>query len=129
MGLSESIFFITYFIKNLIINIIHTFFNALIVHGVLEQSQYGYLFLIFFFFGLVIFSMTYFFQSFQQKSRKGVIMSLLFYCIIIHLNFFSLVLLFFHWRYLIDYLGIIVHYFFLGRYYYYLEIDFEEIIL
>ena len=81
MGLSESIFFITYFIKNLIINIIHTFFNALIVHGVLEQSQYGYLFLIFFFFGLVIFSMTYFFQSFLRVSRLGVIISLIIFCI------------------------------------------------
>ena len=81
MGLGESVFFITYFFKSLLINIIHTIFNALIVYGVLKQSQYGYLFLIFFFFGLVIFSMTYFFQSFLRVSRLGVIISLLIFCI------------------------------------------------
>ena len=81
MGLNESIFFITYLIKHLIINIIHTIFNALIIQGVLKQAQYGYLFIIFFFFGLVIFSMTYFFQSFLRVSRLGVIISLLIFCI------------------------------------------------
>ena len=47
----------------------------------LKQSKCIYLFLILFLYGLVIFSMTFFFQTFQQKSRKGVIMSLLCYCI------------------------------------------------
>ena len=74
MGLNEPIFFITYLIKHLIINIIHTIFNALIIQGVLKQAQYGYLFIIFFLFGLVIFSMTYFFQSFLRVSRLGVIL-------------------------------------------------------
>ena len=87
MGLSEKIFFITNFIKSFIINIFHTIFNALIVYGILRQSQYGYLFIIFFFFGLVIFSMTYFFQSFLKISRLGVIISLLIFCI---MSFFYL---------------------------------------
>ena len=81
MGLNEPIFFITYLIKHLIINIIHTIFNALIIQGVLKQAQYGYLFIIFFLFGLVIFSMTYFFQSFLRVSRLGVIISLIIFCI------------------------------------------------
>ena len=81
MGVPEIIFFLTFFIKNFLINIFHTIFNSLIVYGILKQSQYGYLFLILFFFGLVIFSMTYFFQSFLRVSRIGVIISLLIYCI------------------------------------------------
>ena len=81
MGLTEIIFFLTYFIKSFIINIIHTIFNSLIANSILKQAQFGYLFLVFFFFGLVIFSMTYFFQSFHKISRLGVIISLLIYCI------------------------------------------------
>ena len=81
MGINDLVFFVTNFIKAFIINIFHTIFNALIVYGALKQSQYGYLFIIFFFFGLVIFSMTYFFQSFLKVSRLGVIISLLIFCI------------------------------------------------
>ena len=87
MGLSEKIFFITNFIKSFLINIFHSFFNALIVYGILKQSQYGYLLIIFFLLGLVIFSMTYFFQSFLKVSRLGVIISLLIFCI---MSFFYL---------------------------------------
>ena len=81
IGITEIVFFLTYFIKSLIINIFHTIFNALIVYGILKQSQYEYLLLVFFFYGLVVFSMTYFFQSFLRVSRLGVIISLLIYCI------------------------------------------------
>ena len=81
MGLTEIYFFLLYFIKSFIINIVHTFLNSLIANSILKQAQFGYLFLIFFFFGLVIFSMTYFFQSFQTISRFAVIISLLIYCI------------------------------------------------
>ena len=81
MGLKERIFFLSSFIRSIIINIFHSVLTALIIKLILKQSQYIYLFIILFLYGLVIFSMTYFFQSFQQKSRKGVIMSLLCYCI------------------------------------------------
>jgi len=91
MGVTEMVFFLTYFIKSFLINFFHTIFNALIVYGILRQSQYEYLFLIFLFYGLVIFSMTYFFQSFLRVSRMGVIISLLIYCIMsfVYLPMFS----------------------------------------
>ena len=91
MGVTEMVFFLTYFIKSFLINLFHTIFNSLIVYGILKQSQYGYLFLIFLFYGLVIFSMTYFFQSFLKVSRMGVIISLLIYCIMsfVYLPMFS----------------------------------------
>ena len=82
MGIKEKIFFLSSFIRSFIINIIHSVMTSLIIKFLLlKQSQFIYLFLILFLYGLVIFSMTFFFQTFQQKSRKGVIMSLLCYCI------------------------------------------------
>ena len=81
MGVKERAFFFSSFIRSFTINLVHSFLGSLIVKLVLKQSQYGYIFIIFFFFGLVIFSMTYFFQSFLQESRNGVILSLLCYCI------------------------------------------------
>ena len=82
MGIKERVFFLSSLIRSFIINIIHSLCTALIIKFILTKSQYLYLLIILFLYGLNIFSMTYFFQSFQQKSRKGVIMSLLFYCII-----------------------------------------------
>ncbi len=81
MGIKERVFFFSSFIRSLFINIIHSGLGALVIKSVLKQSQYIYLAIILFLYGLVIFSLTYFFQSFFQKSRKGVILSLLFYCI------------------------------------------------
>ena len=87
MGVKEIIFFIKFFIRCFIINIFQSIFCALFTKLILKQSQYIYLFFIFLLYGLVIFSMTYFFQSFLQKSRMGVIISLLIYCI---MSFFYL---------------------------------------
>ena len=87
MGVKEIIFFMTSFVKSLIINIFQSIFCALFSHLILKQSQYIYLFFIFLLFGLVMFSMVYFFQSFLQESRMGVIISLLIYCI---MSFFYL---------------------------------------
>ena len=81
MGVKEIIFFMSSFIRCLIINIFHSIFCSLLVKFILKQSQYIYLFFIFLLFGLVIFSMTFFFQSFLKESRIGVIISLLLFCI------------------------------------------------
>ena len=81
MGVKEGILFLTFFIRCFIINIFHSIICSLLTRFILKQSQYIYLFLIFFFYGLVIFSLIYFFQSFLQVSRIGVIISLLIYCI------------------------------------------------
>ena len=87
MGVKESTFFMSSFIKYFIINIFHSIFCSLFVKLILKQSQYGYLFCIFLCFGLVIFSMIYFFQSFLQEARIGVIISLVLFCI---MSFFYL---------------------------------------
>ena len=64
MGVKEIIFFMSSFIRCLIINIFHSIFCSLLVKFILKQSQYIYLFFIFLLFGLVIFSMTFFFKAF-----------------------------------------------------------------
>ena len=87
MGVKEIIFFMSLFIKCFIINLFQSIICALLTKLILTQSQYLYLFLIFLLFGLVIFSMIYFFQSFLQESRMGVIISLLIFCI---MSFFYL---------------------------------------
>jgi len=87
MGMKDSIFFMSSFIKYFIINLFHSIFCSLFVKLILKQSQYGYLFCIFLLFGLVIFSMIYFFQSFLQEARIGVIISLVLFCI---MSFFYL---------------------------------------
>jgi hypothetical protein len=81
MGVKERAFFFSSFIRSFNINLIHSFLGSLMIKLALKQAQYGYLLIIFFLFGLVIFSMTYFFQSFLQESRKGVILSLLCFCV------------------------------------------------
>ena len=81
MGVPELIFFITYFIRSFFINIFHAIFTSLLINSILKQAQYIYLFVMLFLFGLVIISMTTFFQSFLKVSRLGVIISLLIYCI------------------------------------------------
>ena len=87
MGMKDSIFFMSSFIKYFIINLFHSIFCSLFVKLILKQSQYEYLLCIFFLFGLVIFSMIYFFQSFLQEARIGVIISLVLFCI---MSFFYL---------------------------------------
>ena len=81
MGVKERAFFFSSFIRSFNINLVHSFLGSLMVKLALKQSQYGYLLIIFFLFGLVIFSMTFFFQSFLQESREGVILSLLSFCV------------------------------------------------
>ena len=81
MGIKERVLFLSSFIRSLVINIVHSPLTALIIKFLLTKSKYEYLLIILFLYGLNIFSMTYFFQSFQRKSRKGVIVSLLYYCI------------------------------------------------
>ena len=81
MGINDKVFFLTSFTRCFIINIIHSLSTSIIIKFILTKIPYIYILIILFLYGLVIFSMTYFFQSFQQKSRKGVIMSLLCYCI------------------------------------------------
>ena len=85
MGLNELLYFFSYFLIYFIINIIYSIFNAFIIKKVLTYIEEIYLFFFLLLFGLVIFSLVYFFQSFLEKTRIAIIISLLIYCIMFFL--------------------------------------------
>ena len=64
MGLTEIDYFLSYFIQYFLLNIIYSIINSLILKLVLKHIPWIYVFLLFFLFGLNIFSLVYFFQSF-----------------------------------------------------------------
>ena len=79
MGLSE----LTYFLSNAIIyfikNIIYSGFITLILSFGLEHIEPGYIFLMYFLYGLVIFALVFFFQSFLERTIIAMLVSLLIY--------------------------------------------------
>ena len=85
MGLSELLYFFSYFLIYFIINIIYAICNTFIIKKVLTYIEEIYLFFFLLLFGLVIFSLVYFFQSFLEKTRIAIIISLLIYCIMFFL--------------------------------------------
>ena len=81
MGLGEYSYFFSYFIIYLVINIIQALLNAYISKVVLNYIEFIYLFFLFFLYGLVIFSLIFFFQSFLEKANISIVLSLLVYAI------------------------------------------------
>ena len=81
MGLDEFSYFFSYFIIYFIINIIQALLNALISKEVMNYIEFKYLFILFFLYGLVIFSLIFFFQSFLDKANISIVFSLLVYAI------------------------------------------------
>ena len=87
MGLKESVYFFSYFIIYLFFNLIYSVCNTFILKNALTYIEELYLFLFLFLFGLVIFSLIFFFQSFMEKTRSAMITSLLVYCMTYFLSF------------------------------------------
>ncbi len=79
MGMNESTYFLSYFIQYFIINLFQSFVNALIIQFVFEHIPYFLIFLVFFLWGLCVFSLIFFFQSFIDRTRVALILSLLIY--------------------------------------------------
>ena len=87
MGLSELTYFLSYFIIYFVINLIYSVVNAFILKNVLVTIETIYIFLLYFLYGLVVYSLIYFFQSFLERTRIAVIVSLLIYAL---MYFFSI---------------------------------------
>jgi len=79
MGLKEREYFLSYFLQYLVINIIISFFNSLLLKLVLIHIPLYILYFIVFLFSLDIFALIYFFQSFVDKTRTAIIITLFFY--------------------------------------------------
>ena len=79
MGLSESIYFLSYLFQFFVLNIFYSIFNSFLLLQIFQHFNYAIIFLFFWLFGLNIFSLAYFFQSFMNKTRLAMIVSILIY--------------------------------------------------
>jgi ATP-binding cassette, subfamily A (ABC1), member 3 len=81
MGLSETVYFFSYFLHWLILNSIYSIINSIILTRVF--SNIGPIFILGFFwlFGMCIFALAYFFQSIMDKTRIAIIITILVYFI------------------------------------------------
>ena len=81
MGLKEYVYFLSFFIQWFILNTIYSVINSLILNQVLQNTSYITIFAFFWLFGMSVFSMAYFFQSFMEKTRIAVVIGILVYFI------------------------------------------------
>ena len=81
----ESIYFLSYFIQYFITNIFYTLANSIIMKMVFRHIGYQFLFLTFFLWGLNVFALAFFYQSFIDRTRVALILSLLIYFIMFFL--------------------------------------------
>ena len=81
MGLSELTYFLSNFITYFIKNIIYSIFITLILSFALKRIEPIYIFIIYFIYGLVIFALVFFFQSFLERTIISIIVSLLIYAL------------------------------------------------
>ena len=79
MGLGEGEYFLSYFIQFIIINIFVSLVNAGIFKSFLTYIPYHFLFFILLLWSLNVFSLIYFFQSFIDKTKIALVLSLVIY--------------------------------------------------
>ena len=79
MGLGEGEYFLSYFIQFVIINLFVSLVNAALFKGFLNYIPYHFLFFIMFLWSLNVFSLIYFFQSFIDKTKIALVLSLVIY--------------------------------------------------
>ena len=81
MGLSELTYFLSNFIIYFLKNIIYSIFITLILSFALKRIESIYIFIIYFLYGLIIFALVFFFQSFLERTIISIIVSLLIYAL------------------------------------------------
>ena len=87
MGLTEGIYFLSYFIQYTVISLVDSAINAGIFLFLFTRIPYLVFFFIFFLFSLNIFALAFFFQSFINKSKESLILSMLLYFVMFFLSF------------------------------------------
>ena len=81
MGLGEGEYFLSYFIQYIVISIFVSLINALLFKVVLTRIPLYYLYFTVFLWSLDVFALIYFFQSFIDKTRIAIVLSLVIYFI------------------------------------------------
>jgi len=81
MGLGEGIYFLSYFIQYTVIAIFVSGINTFLLHLVFKNVPFYYLYGMILLFSLNIFALIYFFQSFIDKTKIAIVLSLIIYFI------------------------------------------------
>jgi ATP-binding cassette, subfamily A (ABC1), member 3 len=81
MGLSESVYFLSYFLHWLGMNTLYALINSFILLGVFSNVGYIYILGFFWLFGMSVFAMAFFFQAIMDKTRIAIIVTILVYFI------------------------------------------------
>ena len=86
MGLSEGTYFLSYFIQYVIITFIDSVINTFFMALLFSKIPFIILFVILFLWALDIFGLIFFFQSFIDKTRVALILSLLIYFVMFFIS-------------------------------------------
>ena len=86
MGMGEGTYFLTYFVEFFIVNIFYAFIVGIIAHLMFPKIPYLYLVLYLWLFGLNIFALSFFCQSFMDTTRLALIISCLIYCLMLFVS-------------------------------------------
>ena len=79
MGLTEGVYFLSYFIQCAVMNTFYALINSGIMKQVFYNTNYIYLFGFFWLYGINVFALSFFFQSMMDKRRLAMIVSILLY--------------------------------------------------
>ena len=86
MGMGEGTYFLSYFVEYFIVNIIYAFAVGYISKLTFRFIPYMYLVLYLWLFGLNIFALAFFCQSFMDTTRLALIVSCLIYCLMLFVS-------------------------------------------
>ena len=86
MGMGEGTYFLSYFVEYFIVNIIYAFAVGFISKLIFYKISYLYLVLYLWLFGLNIFALAFFCQSFMDTTRLSLIVSCLVYCLMLFVS-------------------------------------------
>ena len=86
MGLGEGTYFLSYFIQYIIISLIDSIVNSIFLSLLFTKIPIYYLFIVLFLWTLDVFALIFFFQSFIDKTRVALILSLLIYFVMFFLS-------------------------------------------
>ena len=79
MGLTDTVYFLSYFIQYVILSIVDSLIIASICLLIFTKIPFVVLFFMFFLYSLSLFALAFFFQSFIERTKEALIISLLIY--------------------------------------------------
>ena len=86
MGLGEGTYFLSYFIQYIIISLIDSIVNTYFLSLLFSKIPFYYIFIVLFLWTLDVFALIFFFQSFIDKTRVALILSLLIYFVMFFIS-------------------------------------------